>query len=66
MLPPSGLKGFELRNNIAAEWRQVAFISSSMLERRYTQSKKEMLALTWACELYQSYLIGMDHDHIQY
>ncbi|XP_063750626.1 uncharacterized protein K02A2.6-like [Eleginops maclovinus] len=57
-----GLGGVLSQKQLSGEWRPVAFISRSMTitERRYAQIEKEALALTWACERFQSYLIGMD------
>ena len=39
----------------------VAYISCAMTntEQRYTQVEKETLGLTWACERFSDYLIGM-------
>lgn len=57
-----GLGGVLSQKQPTGEWRPVAFISRSMTdaERRYAQIEKEALALTWACERFQSYLVGMD------
>ena len=57
-----GLGGVLSQKQQSGDWRPVAFISRSMVEaeRRYAQIEKEALALTWACERFQSYLIGMD------
>lgn len=57
-----GLGGVLSQKQPSGEWRPVAFISRSMTdtERRYAQIEKEALALTWACERFQSYLVGMD------
>ncbi|XP_029701916.1 uncharacterized protein K02A2.6-like [Takifugu rubripes] len=57
-----GLGGVLSQKQLSGEWRPVAFISRSMTEAecRYAQIEKEALALTWACERFQSYLIGMD------
>ncbi|XP_063077523.1 uncharacterized protein K02A2.6-like [Engraulis encrasicolus] len=57
-----GLGGVLSQKQQSGEWRPVAFISRSMTdtERRYAQIEKEALALTWACERFQSYLIGKD------
>ena len=57
-----GLGGVLSQKQPSGDWRPVAFISRSMTEaeRRYAQIEKEALALTWACERFQSYLVGMD------
>ena len=41
--------------------RPVAYISRAMTstEQRYVQVEKEALALTWACECFSDYLVGM-------
>lgn len=56
-----GLGGVLSQMQPSGEWRPIAFISRSMTdtERRYAQIEKEALALTWACERFQSYLVGM-------
>lgn len=43
------------------EWCPVAFISCSLsdTEQRYAQVENEALALTWACERFNAYLIGL-------
>lgn len=47
----------------SGEWRPMAFISHIMTEteteHRYAQIE-EALAATWACEHFQTYLLGLD------
>ena len=42
-------------------WCPVAYASRSMTEteRRYAQIEKEALAVTWACEKFSTYILGM-------
>ena len=42
-------------------WKPVAFASRSMTEteKRYAQIEKEALAVTWACEKFSTYILGM-------
>ena len=42
-------------------WRPVAYASRSMTdtETQYAQIEKEALALTWACEKFSPYILGM-------
>jgi len=46
--------------------RPVAYISRALTEteQRYAQIEKEALGITWACERFQDYLIGI-HFHIE-
>ena len=56
-----GLGAVLLQTQPNGERRAVAYVSRSMTptETRYTQIEKEALALTWACERYSDYLIGL-------
>ena len=56
-----GLGAVLLQRQANGERRAVAYVSRSMTptETRYAQIEKEALALTWACERYSDYLIGL-------
>ena len=45
-----------------SNWKPVAYASRSMTEteQRYAQIEKEVLATTWACEKFASYILGMN------
>ncbi len=57
-----GLEGVLSQLQPTWVWRPVAFISRSMTpaEKRYAQIGKEALAITWACERFQTYPLGLD------
>ena len=61
-----GLGAVLLQRQPEGQLKPVAYISRSMTptEQRYAQIEKEALALTWACECFSDYLIGLDF-HIQ-
>ena len=61
-----GLGAVLLQRQPEGELKSVAYISRSMTptEQRYAQIEKEALALTWACERFSDYLLGLDF-HIQ-
>ena len=61
-----GLGAVLLQKQSAGDIRPVAYISRSMspTEQSYAQIEKEALALTWACERFADYLIGISF-HIQ-
>jgi len=61
-----GLGAVTLQRQQSGENRPVAYISRSLTptEERYAQIEKEALALTWACERFSDYLIGL-HFHIE-
>ena len=56
-----GLGAVLLQKGPENEWRPVAYVSRAMTptERRYAQIEKEALALTWACERFADYLVGL-------
>ena len=61
-----GLGAVLLQRQPEGQLKPVAYISRSMTptEQRYAQIEKEALALTWACDRFSDYLIGLDF-HIQ-
>ena len=59
-----GLGAVLLQKQADGERRPVAYLSRSMTptKSRYAQIEKEALALTWACERYSDYLIGLQFN----
>jgi len=57
-----GLGAVLLQKQSHGELNPVAYISRSMTltEQRYAQIEKEALALTWACERFADYLLGLN------
>ena len=51
----------QLQNNV---WRVISYASRSLtdVERRYSQTEKESLALVWACERFSLYLYGLPFE----
>ena len=56
-----GLGGVLLQK-IGESWKPVSYASRSLTETetRYAQVEKEALAVTWACERFSDYLIGLE------
>ena len=56
------------------EWRGVAYVSRGLtdVERRYSQTEREGLALVWACERFKMYIfrgnfeLETDHKPLEY
>ena len=61
--PPVGL-GAVLVQEQGGTWRIVSYASRSLtdVERRYSQTEKEALALVWACERFNMYLSGRSFE----
>ena len=53
--------GAVLLQEHGSSWKPVAYASRSMskTEKRYAQVEKEALAITWACDKFATYIIGM-------
>ena len=70
---PVGL-GAVLTQLQGSEWRVIAYASRRLtdVERRYSQTEKEALALVWACERFNMYVFGRefeletDHKPLEY
>ncbi len=62
---PVGL-GAVLVQHQQGEYRVVCYASKSLtdIERRYSQTEKEALALVWACERFHAYLYGAEFELI--
>lgn len=60
---PTGL-GAVLTQFIDGEWRVISYASRSLsdVERRYSQTEKEALALVWACERFNLYVFGREFE----
>ena len=59
-----GLGAVILQKQSTHEWKPVAYVSRAMMptEQRYPQIEKEALALTWACERFADYLLGLEFN----
>lgn len=53
--------GAVLEQQYGKNWKPVVFASKALspTEKRYAQVEKEALALKWACEKFESYLLGL-------
>jgi hypothetical protein len=56
-----GLGGILAQKQPDGHWRPVAYASRAMsgTEQRYAQIEKEALAITWACERFNNYILGL-------
>ena len=60
---PTGL-GAVLLQQQHGMWRVVSYASRNLtdIERRYSQTEKEALALVWACERFDLYMFGHEFE----
>ena len=63
---PVGLGAVLIQGKKEEVPRAIRYASKALsdVEKRYTQTEKEALALVWACENFQIYLLGMEFDLI--
>jgi hypothetical protein len=61
---PVGLGAVLVQQQPDGHFRPVYYAARSLsdVERRYSQTEKEALALVWACERFKLYLIGLDFE----
>ena len=59
-----GLGAVLLQKNKDNQWKPIAYASRIMseVETRYAQIEKEALAITWSCEKFAEYILGMRID----
>ena len=56
-----GIGGVLMQEDDKGNWKPVFYVSRSLTstEQRYAQIEKEALAMTWVCERFSDFLIGM-------
>lgn len=56
-----GLGAVLAQQQPTGEWKPIAYISRALTatEQRYAQIEKEALVVTWACEMFRDYLVGL-------
>ncbi|KAK3698601.1 hypothetical protein QZH41_014579, partial [Actinostola sp. cb2023] len=61
---PVGLGAVLLQEQEKGAWKAVCYASKSLsdVERRYSQTEKEALALVWSVERFQMYLLGREFE----
>ena len=58
-----------LQQYSATQWKPIVYASRSMsdIEKRYSQTEKEALAIVWACKKFLDYIVGkliqLETDH---
>ena len=59
-----GLGAVLMQQHSDKQWRPIAYASRAMTptEQRYAQVEKEALAVTWACERFLHYLLGLPFE----
>ena len=61
-----GLGAVLMQKQADHQWKPVAYASRSLTptEEKYVQIEKKALAITWACERFNEYLIGL-HSKVE-
>ncbi|XP_046568676.1 uncharacterized protein K02A2.6-like [Haliotis rubra] len=61
---PVGLGSVLAQQQMDTSWRIISYASRSLsdVERRYSQTEKEALALVWACEKFHPYIYGISFE----
>ena len=59
-----GMGAALIQKQSGGHWRPVAYCSRSLTntEQKYAQIEKEALSVTWACERFTNYLLGMNFE----